>query len=139
MISNSKLVLVISAALIILITVFYLIYRQNLQKKRLIKRWNSLMKLVSKKNKWSQFAVEADKLIIDTLKFKHFKGHSAGEKIVSAQHKFSNNDDVWFCHKLATQILDDKTLLEDKDTVLRLIHSCRQSLIDLELLKDDKK
>lgn len=139
MISNSKLVLVVGAAIIVLVAVAYLIYRQNFQKKRLLKRWNSLMKLASKKNKWSEFAIEADRLIIDSLKFKHFKGHSAGEKIVSAQHVFSNNDDVWFCHKLASQILNDKIMVEDKATVLRLIHSCRQSLIDLDLLKDEKR
>ncbi len=135
---NLRLVLAISAAIIVLVAVAYLIYRQNLQKKRLVKRWNSLMKLVRKKSKWSEFAVEADKLIVDTLKFKRFKGHNAGEKIVSAQHVFSNNDDVWFCHKLATQVSSEKIPIEDKEVVLRLIHSCRQSLIDLDILRNDK-
>lgn len=131
--------IIIILSVLILIGIMYLIFRLKIKRNRLIKRWNSLVKLVSKKNKWSEFAVEADRLIIDTLKFKHIKGHSAGEKIVAAQHIFTNNDDVWFCHKLAAQITNDKIQIDDKDVILRLIHSCKQTLKDLDLLKDESK
>ncbi len=132
-------IIFIITAIVLLIILIYIVSKRRLKQKRLLIKWQSLMKLINNPKKWSDFAIQSDKLIIEVLKFKHYKGKSPGERIVSAQHIFTNNDDVWYCHKLASQIINDGLVVEDKQIVLRIIHSVRQSLIDLSLLKDEKK
>ena len=68
------------------------------------KRWKELQKLCAHPEHWPDAIIAADKLLGDALKKLHFKGKSVGERLVSAQHSLTDNDGVWFGHKLCGKI-----------------------------------
>src|ERR1700685_4683430 len=64
------------------------------------KRWQELQKFCADKATWPLAIIDADKLLDEALKKRHFKGKTMGERLVSAQRSLTNNDGVWFGHKL---------------------------------------
>ncbi len=103
-----------------------------------INRWKNLMNLAKKKSQWNQLIIEADKLLNDVLKYKHYKGKNLADKIVSAQRQFKNNDKIWSCHKLANKIQQDGYVLNDKQQLLDAVNCYREAFNDLGIFKKDK-
>ena len=66
-------------------------------------RWKSLQKLLADKKTWKDAVIEADKLLDNALKQRHYKGKTMGERLVSAQHELTKNDMVWYSHKLSNK------------------------------------
>ena len=71
-------------------------------------RWKSLQKLLADKKTWKDAVIEADKLLDNALKQRHYKGKTMGERLVSAQHELTKNDMVWYSHKLSNKISNDE-------------------------------
>ena len=71
-------------------------------------RWKSLQKLLADKQTWKDAVIEADKLLDNALKQRHYKGKTMGERLVSAQHELTKNDMVWYSHKLSNKISNDE-------------------------------
>jgi hypothetical protein len=68
------------------------------------------------------------------LKRRRYKGKNMGERLVSAQRVFTDNDDIWFAHKLTAKVRDHpKSRLKEKDVKDALV-SMRQGLKDLDVL-----
>ena len=98
------------------------------------KRWLELQKLCANKTTWTLAFIDADKLLDEALKKSHFKGKTMGERLVSAQHTITNNDSVWFGHKLRNTLVHETDVkLRQKDVRAALV-GFRQALKDLRAL-----
>ncbi|HET8991877.1 MAG TPA: hypothetical protein VFN31_02480 [Candidatus Saccharimonadales bacterium] len=106
------------------------------------KSWIELTSYCSKRKTWPMAIAEADRLLDKALKKKNYKGKTTGERLVSAQHDLTLNEEVWFSHKFTQKILEedvDVRTLKKKD-MLRVLAGFRAALRDLGALEkpDDK-
>lgn len=105
---------------------------------RLQDSWREMQKLCAHKETWPEAVSEADKLLDGVLKKKRFVGKSMGERLTKAQRLLSDNEAVWFGHKLRKKIESDPTTkLREKDVKQALV-GIRQALKDLGALPGDK-
>ncbi len=109
---------------------------KKINKVKYVIKWRDLQKLCAHSETWSDAILKADSLLDEVLKKRRKTGSSMGERLVEAQHTFTNNDAVWVSHKLANNIRkygDDKKLNEKnvKDSLI----AYRQALRDLGALK----
>lgn len=102
------------------------------------KRWQEIQQLCRSKDTWTQAVTDADKLLDEALKKKRFIGKTMGERLTHAQRLLSNNEDVWFGHKLRSK-LDDKSRTKLREAeVKRALIGIRQALKDLGALPEAK-
>ncbi len=125
-------------ALVIVIMLASLLGRRRFKKLNVDyfqKRWHEAQSFCNSKNTWPLAIINADKLLDEALKRRHYKGKTMGERLVSAQHDLTNNDGVWFGHKLRNRIVhEENTKLKKHDVQLALI-GMRQALKDLGALR----
>lgn len=101
-------------------------------------KWREMQKLLGKKETWKDAVINADKILEEALKKKRFGGKNLGERLTKAQRMLTDNEGVWFGHKLRKQIESDPdTKLKEKDVKQALI-GIRQALKDLGALPDGK-
>ena len=104
------------------------------RKSKFQSNWKELMQFCAHKETWPTALTQADDLLDMALKRRRYKGKNMGERLVSAQRVFSDNDDIWFAHKLTTKVRDHpKSRLKEKDVKDALV-SMRQGLKDLDVL-----
>lgn len=97
-------------------------------------KWRELQQLCGKSEGWSEAVVLADKLLDEALKKRNIKGKTMGERMVKAQRTFTDNDGVWFAHKLRNKIDSDPSMkLKESDVKTALI-AFRQALKDIGVL-----
>lgn len=88
----------------------------KVKKTKFKKQWLELQKFCKDKSTWPEALVTADQLLDRALIKKGFKGKNMGERLVSAQRKFTDNDVLWFGHKLARKVEENPDLkLKEKD------------------------
>jgi hypothetical protein len=97
-------------------------------------RWHELQKLLRDKAQWAQAIIDADQLLDNALKKKKFRGRSMGERLVKAQRLFSDNDSVWFGHKLKAKIDSEPDLKLKEKEVKQALLGIRQALKDVGAL-----
>jgi len=98
------------------------------------KRWKELQMLCGSQNTWPLAIINADKLLDEALKKRKLKGKAMGERLVAAQHILTDNDGVWFGHKLRNRIVhEDNVKLKEKDVKQALL-GFRRALKDLGAL-----
>lgn len=108
---------------------------KDLDRKYFTSKWNELQKHLSKSEMWPMAVIQADNLLDEALKKSRYKGKTMGERMVSAQKTFTNNNQMWFGHKLRNRIVHESdTKLAEKDVKTALI-GLRQALRDLGALK----
>lgn len=107
----------------------------RLNTKRFTDRWNEAQKLCASKNTWPLAIINADKILDDALKQSHYKGKTMGERLVAAQRHLSDNDSVWYAHKLRNKIVHEEYGDLKKRDVQRVLVGFRQALRDLGALK----
>jgi hypothetical protein len=127
-------------AIVILIVVIGIIFAVLEHRPRTLnvdyfkKRWQELQKHCATQSTWPLAIIEADKLLDEALKKSHFKGKTMGERLVSAQHTITNNNSVWFGHKLRNTLVHETGVkLRQKDIRAALV-GFRQALKDLRAL-----
>jgi hypothetical protein len=98
-------------------------------------RWKELQKYCAQRKTWPLAIVEADNLLDDALKKRHYKGKTMGERLVSAQRTLSDNESVWFGHKLRNRIVHEDVRKLRKQDVLEGLNGFRQALRDLGALE----
>jgi hypothetical protein len=130
------LIAVVAAAFIILFVSAFLLRRRpkkiNLDDFR--GKWQEAQSLCAKQDTWPLAIINADKLLDDALKKRKYKGKTMGERMVSAQHDISDNDSMWFGHKLRNKLVhEDMKKLKKKDVMTALI-GFREALKDLGAL-----
>lgn len=125
----------------LLIVVIYLIKKwpRRLKPGFYTNKWKALQKLCKEKATWPEALSEADKLLDKALKKRKFKGKSMGERLVSAQRSFSNNDAVWFAHNVCKKVLADPDIRLREDDVKAALVGFRQGLRDIGALPANKE
>lgn len=93
--------------------------------------WRDMQKLCADKATWGQAIVDADKLLDKALKKKRYAGKTMGERLTKAQRIFTNNEAVWFGHKLRVKIDDDPATKLKQSDVKQALVGIRQALKDL--------
>jgi hypothetical protein len=99
------------------------------------RKWRELQKLCAKKETWPDAIKSADNMLDEVMRKKRKPGNSMGERLVSSQKYFTNNDAVWKAHKLVKHIEhSDKSKLKEQDIKESLV-AFRQALRDLGAFK----
>jgi hypothetical protein len=112
-----------------------LLPRRKIKPAKFKERWKELQKLCGSKDTWTLAVINADKLLDEALKKKHFKGKSMGERLVEAQRQLTDNDAVWFAHNLAKKLLNETAGKLKESDVKKSLIGFRQALRDLGALE----
>lgn len=97
-------------------------------------RWKTLQTQLKDKSTWPLAIIDADKLLDDALKRSHYKGKTMGERLVSAQRNLSDNDGVWFGHKLRNRLVHESDVKLNEKIVKEALMGIRSALKDLGAL-----
>lgn len=111
--------------------------RRNRQSKRFERfrsEWKEIQKLCAKSDTWPKAVADADKLVDDVLKAQGYRGRTMGERLVSAQRTLTDNDAIWFAHKLSGRISNEEMNRLYKKDVQAALRGHRQALQDLGAL-----
>jgi hypothetical protein len=96
--------------------------------------WAKLLERVKTPEGMVLAVIDADKLLDEALKKRHFKGKTMGERLVSAQRTLTNNDSVWFAHKLRNRLVHEPNVRLKKTDAQNALAGFRQALKDLGAL-----
>ncbi|MGH7157869.1 MAG: hypothetical protein ACREGD_02200 [Candidatus Saccharimonadales bacterium] len=102
------------------------------------KEWRELQKLLKNKERWDVALLQADNLLDIALKKNRIRGHNMGERLVKAQRLFSDNDSVWFGHKLRNKVESEPDMKLKEKEIKQALVGIRQALKDLGALPDGK-
>lgn len=108
--------------------------RKELDRNYFQAKWKQLQAGLSKPEAWPMAVIQADNLLDEALKKRHFKGKTMGERLVSAQKTLSDNDGVWFGHKLRNKLVHEVDIKLTKKEVHKSLMGIRQALKDLGAL-----
>jgi hypothetical protein len=97
-------------------------------------KWSELLTRVKTPDGMALAIIDADKLLDDALKKRHFRGKTMGERLVAAQRQLSDNDSVWFAHKLRNRLVHETNVRLKKRDVQKALAGFRQGLRDLGAL-----
>jgi len=106
----------------------------RLKKSKFRREWKQLQAFCKDKTTWPDALQRADKLLDKALIKRGFKGKSTGERIVAAQRTFSDNDMLWFAHKLSRKTEENPKLKLSEKDVKEALLSFAQALKDLNAL-----
>ena len=128
--------LVIIAVTVIVITAKFGLRRAKLRpkKKKFNANWKDLQQSLKDKANWPTALEKADKLLDKALVKRGYKGQTMGERLVNAQRDFSDNDAVWYGHKLAKEVQENPDTKLKEDDVKDALVGIRQGLRDLGAL-----
>ncbi len=132
----------IAVGVVAVLVIGFVIFKLLKRKKRssypdvVREKWMDVQRLCANKKTWPQAVVDADALLEEVLKAKHYKGKSVGERLVAAQRKLTNNDGIWYAHNLAKKILEKNVKRLKESDVKKALIGFRQALRDLEVLND---
>lgn len=122
-------------AVVTLVSILVKFAPKPVRKTRFHKKWRQLQKNCATKETWPKAITEADKLLDQALKRRHYKGRNIGERLVSAQKVFTDNESVWWSHKLAKKLQDDPDLKLRKKEVKDALLAFGQALKDVGALR----
>lgn len=108
--------------------------KKPLDKVYFSKKWQDAQVLCANKETWPLAIINADKFLDEALKKSHYKGKSMGERLAAAQRDLSDNDGVWFGHKLRNKLVHESDVKLTKATVRDALMGIRQALRDLGAL-----
>lgn len=94
-------------------------------------QWMELLARVKTPEGMMLAIIDADKLLDVALKKHHFKGKTMGERLVSAQRMISDNDAVWYAHKLRNRLVHEPHVRLKKSEAKTALAGFRQGLKDL--------
>jgi hypothetical protein len=133
--SPEKIIAVVGV-IIIIITFVVILFRKapkRVRRHKYTTKWRDIQHLCAEQSNWPQAIMLSDLLLDDVLKRRKRDGKTMGERLVSAQKDFADNDSVWQAHKYANSVRENKKVLNEIDVKKTLI-SFRQALRDLGAL-----
>jgi hypothetical protein len=138
-VTNTTAIVAIIGAVLILVVLFGSSFvvrrsRRNTKLANFKPRWQEVQKLCAKQDTWPMAIINADKLLDEALKLSGIKGKTMGERLVAAQRMLSDNDGVWFGHKLRNKLVHEDTPKLQKTDVQTALKGLRQALMDLGVL-----
>lgn len=134
--SPERLAAMAVAAIVVLavVALFAWKYRRRIKSHQFTERWSGLQKKLPNKQTWREAIIDADDLLDDALKKHKIKGRTMGERLVNAQKIFSDNDSVWYGHKLRKKIEEDPDYHPKKAEVRKALLALRVGLKDIGAL-----
>jgi len=108
--------------------------RRPLNKAYFADKWKDYQKLCANKETWPLAVINTDKLLDEGLRKAGYRGRTMGERLVSAQRDLSDNDGVWFGHKLRNKLVHEPDTRLKEDDVRDALKGMRQALRDLGAL-----
>jgi hypothetical protein len=93
--------------------------------------WMELLARVKSPEGMMLAVIDADKLLDEALRRHHFKGKTMGERLVSAQRIISDNDAVWYAHKLRNRLVHEPNVRLKKKEAQTALAGFKQGLKDL--------
>ena len=134
--STELLIAVIGAGLAILGLITFVARRprKDLDRKYFQAKWRDLQKGLNKQETWPLAVISADNLLDEALRKRKFKGKTMGERLVSAQRNLSNNDGIWFAHKLRNRLVHETNVKLVQKDVKKALIEFRQALRDVGAL-----
>ena len=129
----------LAGAIIFGALVLYLIYRfgpkpAKLNQQYFEQRWLELLARVRTPEGMILAIIDADKLLDEALKRRHFKGKTMGERLVKAQRSISDNDAVWYAHKLRNRLVHEPDVKLKKNEAQQALAGFKTGLKDLGAL-----
>ncbi len=94
-------------------------------------RWGELLARVKSPEGMMLAVIDADKLLDEALKRHRFKGKTMGERLVSAQRLISDNDAVWYAHKLRNRLVHEPQVRLKKSEAKNALAGFKAGLHDL--------
>ena len=94
-------------------------------------KWMELLARVKTPEGMLLAIIDADKLLDEALKKRHFRGKTMGERLVSAQRIIKDNDSVWYAHKLRNRLVHEPNVRLKKNEAKTALAGFRQGLKDL--------
>lgn len=107
---------------------------QPLNRKYFDRKWSELLSRVKTPEGMALAVIDADKLLDEALKRKGYKGKTMGERLVAAQRVLSNNDSVWYAHKLRNRLVHEPNVRLRKNEAKNALAGIKQGLQDLGAL-----
>lgn len=98
------------------------------------KKWSELLSRVKTSEGMTLAVIDADKLLDEALKRKGYRGKTMGERLVAAQRELSNNDGVWYAHKLRNRLVHEPDVRLRKNEARNALAGIKQGLHDLGAL-----
>ena len=95
------------------------------------KKWLEILARVKTYDGMILAVIDADKLFDEALKKRNYKGKTMGERLVSAQRDMSDNDAVWYAHKLRNRLVHEPTTRLRKNEAKNALAGFRQRLKNL--------
>lgn len=106
----------------------------TLDQKYFREKWGELLGRVKTPEGMVLAVIDADKLLDEALRRKHFRGKTTGERLVAAQRILSDNDATWYAHKLRNRLVHEPNARIKKREAQTALSGFRQSLRDLGAL-----
>lgn len=98
-------------------------------------KWKEAQKLCANKETWPLAIINADNVLDEALKRSGYKGKTMGERLVAAQRDLSDNDGVWYGHKLRNKLVHESDTKLNQADVKDALTGIRQALRDLGALR----
>lgn len=139
---NVGLIISVGIGVIVLLiagTIFGIKRPKKLKVDRFIASWKELQGLCRDKATWPLAVTQADKLLDAALKKRKLKGKTMGERLVSAQRLFSDNDGTWYAHNLAKKITAQADATLKESDVKGALMGFGRALRDIGALPDPGK
>lgn len=134
--ASSYLAIAAGVLIMIVISLAVLLQRpRRLDVNYFAKKWQELQKLCVDGATWPLAIINADKLLDEALKKRHYKGKTMGERLVGAQRVIRDNDAVWYAHKLRNRLVHESSTKLKKSNVQEALLGVRQALRDLGAIK----
>lgn len=130
---TSFLIVIIIFGIVVLFVVSRLSRRRphKLDREYFQNQWMELLARVKTPEGMMLAVIDADKLLDEALKRHHMKGKTMGERLVSAQRMISDNDAVWYAHKLRNRLVHEPNIRLKKNEAKNALAGFRQGLKDL--------
>lgn len=127
-------VIVVGIVVLVLIAKFGPHKPNKLNKSYFHGQWAQLLERVKTPEGMILAVIDADKLLDEALKKRHYKGKTMGERLVSAQRSLTSNDNVWFAHKLRNRLVHEPNAKLGKRDAQNALEGFKQALKDLGAL-----
>lgn len=112
---------------------------RKLNPQRFEQQWQELQKLLADQSRWAEAIERADQLLDEALKRRRFRGKSMGERLVRAQKVFTDNDRLWYGHKLRMKLQQDENVKLKQGDVKQALIGIRLALKDLGAFGSNKE
>ena len=127
-------VIVLGAVVLFLLGKFGKKMRRPLNRQYYEEKWLELLARVKTPDGMVLAVIDADKLLDEALAKCGYKGKTMGERMVSAQRTFSNNDSAWSAHKLRNRLVHEPSTRLRQTEAKNALTGFRQALKDLGAL-----